>query len=143
MWPIFANLKGQQHQHRIFWKKWFVNLFMTCYLSFFFLNYIYYIYNTLLNKLQDHVFIRNIGIIFGKKICALKFEFPKQFYAKHTKFNFEVIWWLKPWCASMRSKVQTLMNVCINVSCINVMYKHVHHGKWRQNLFLTKSEINK
>jgi hypothetical protein len=28
----------------------------------------------------------------------------------------------------MRSLVQTLMNVCINVSSINAIYKHVHHG---------------
>jgi hypothetical protein len=32
------------------------------------------------------------------------------------------------------------MNECINVSHINAMYEHVHHGEWFENLFLTKLE---
>jgi len=37
-----------------------------------------------------------------------------------------MVWWLKPWCAFMMAWVQTLMDVCINVSCTNVIYKHLH-----------------
>jgi hypothetical protein len=37
-------------------------------------------------------------------------------------------WWLKPQCVSMKSWVKSLMDACLNVSCINVIYKHIHHG---------------
>jgi hypothetical protein len=47
-------------------------------------------------------------------------------------------WWLGLWCASIRSWVQSLMDVHINVFYTNVVYKHVHHGEWRQNLFVDK-----
>jgi len=45
----------------------------------------------------------------------------------------------------MRFWVQSLMDACLNVSCINVIYKHIHHGgyanmyimfKWCQNNFV-------
>ncbi len=63
----------------------------------------------------------------------LKFELPKQFDAKHNKVklfflcyeSFEV-WWLRPWCASTRFWVQSLMDACINISYINVVHKHVY-----------------
>ncbi len=34
----------------------------------------------------------------------------------------------------------TLMDVCINESCTNAVYKHVQHDKWCQNLFVDKIE---
>ncbi len=43
----------------------------------------------------------------------------------------------------MRLWVQSLMDVCINLSCTNVVYKHVHHGEWCQNLFVEKLEQKK
>jgi hypothetical protein len=49
-----------------------------------------------------------------------------------------MVWWLKHWCVSMRSWVQFLMDVCINVSCTNVIYKYVHQGDWCENLFVDK-----
>jgi hypothetical protein len=49
-----------------------------------------------------------------------------------------MVWWLRPGCASMRLWVQSLMDVYINLSCTNVVYKHVHNGKWCQNLFVEK-----
>jgi hypothetical protein len=36
----------------------------------------------------------------------------------------------------MGSWVQSLIDVCINVSCTNEVYKHLHHGI--QNLFVDK-----
>ncbi len=58
-----------------------------------------------------------------------------------------MVWWLKPWCTSMRSYVQTLVDVCNNISCIDVIYKHshrdkcryklhVHHGEWCENILV-------
>ncbi len=49
-----------------------------------------------------------------------------------------MVWWLTPWYVSMRSWVQTLMDVCINISCTNVIYKYVHQGEWYENLFVDK-----
>ncbi len=49
-----------------------------------------------------------------------------------------MFWWLNHWCASIRSWVQFLMDVCINVSCTNVIYKYVHQGDWCENLFIDK-----
>jgi len=51
-----------------------------------------------------------------------------------------MVWWLRPWCIPMRSWVQSLMDVCINVSRINVVYKHVHHGEWHQKLFVDQKK---
>jgi hypothetical protein len=52
----------------------------------------------------------------------LKFEFPKQFHARHNKLR-------------LCSWVQSLMDVCINVFHTNAIYKHVHHGEWHQIFF--------
>jgi len=38
-----------------------------------------------------------------------------------------MVLWLKPWCVFMMASIQTLMDVCINVSCTNEVYKHLHH----------------
>jgi hypothetical protein len=41
----------------------------------------------------------------------------------------------------MRSWVQSLMDECVNVCCINLVYKHVHHGEWcKKNVF---TKLNK
>jgi hypothetical protein len=40
----------------------------------------------------------------------------------------------------MRSWVQYLMDMCINVLCPNAIYKHVHCGEWLQKLFAEKIE---
>jgi hypothetical protein len=49
--------------------------------------------NTLLNKLQDHVFIYSILNKFWKRIHMLEFEFFKQFNAKHNKVKLLFFWW--------------------------------------------------
>ncbi len=49
-----------------------------------------------------------------------------------------MVWWLRHGCASMRFWVQSLMDVYINLSCTNVVYKHVHHGKWCKKNFVEK-----
>jgi hypothetical protein len=75
---------------------------------------------------------------FYYKNCVLKFEFPKQYHAKHDKIKLfhlysqsvEIVWWLKLKCVSMRSWVQSLMDACFNVSCTNLIYKHIHHGEY-------------
>jgi hypothetical protein len=54
-----------------------------------------------------------------------------------------MVWWFKPWCVSTSSWVQSLMDVCSNVFRINVVYKHVHHGEWCENLFINKIEGRK
>ncbi len=56
-------------------------------------------------------------------------------------FHPKVIWWLKPWCASIRSLVQSLMDVCINKSRTNVVNKHAHPNESIKTYLLTKSEF--
>jgi hypothetical protein len=61
-------------------------------------------------------------------------------------WSFEMIWWLWPWCISMKSWVQTLMNVCINVYNVYIhwciMYKcniqtcTYGGSEWCQNILL-------
>jgi len=53
-------------------------------LSFFFVIYNTF-FNILLKKLEDHIFICSTWINFEKK-SMLKFEFLKQFHAKHNNF---------------------------------------------------------
>jgi hypothetical protein len=50
-------------------------------------------------------------------------------------------------------KVQSYMDACINVSYINAIYKHIHHGeyihmyiivlKWCQNIFVNNFFVKK
>jgi hypothetical protein len=68
------------------------------------------------------------------KIFILKFEFPKQFHEKCNKFEFFFVsifflngLMVKALICFHESWVQTLINACINVFCINVVYKNVHH----------------
>jgi uncharacterized protein YrrD len=49
-----------------------------------------------------------------------------------------MVWWLTPWCVSMRSWVKSIMDVCIDISCTNVIYKYVHKGEWYEKLFVDK-----
>ncbi len=50
-----------------------------------------------------------------------------------------MVWWLRPYCASMRSWVQSLMDMCINIPCTYLVYKHVHHGESHEKNLLSKS----
>ncbi len=47
-----------------------------------------------------------------------------------------MIWWLRPWCISMKSWVQTLMNVCINVYNVNIQTCTYGGSEWCQNILL-------
>ncbi len=49
-----------------------------------------------------------------------------------------MVYWLRPWCASMGFWVQLLVDVCINIPCTNVVHKHVRHGESCENLFVDK-----
>jgi len=42
----------------------------------------------------------------------------------------------------MRSWVQSLMDV-LNIFHTIMVYKHVHHGEWRRNLFVEKIKNKK
>jgi hypothetical protein len=49
-----------------------------------------------------------------------------------------MVWWLKLWCASIKSWVQSLMDVCIIISPTNVVNKHVHPNENIKTFLLTK-----
>jgi hypothetical protein len=62
-----------------------------------------------------------------------------------------MVWCWRPWCISIKSWVQTLMNVCINVhnvyihdvSCINMIYEtSMMVSEYFQNILLNKSNNN-
>jgi hypothetical protein len=89
-----------------------------------------YAFNTLLNKLQGHVFIWKIWTNFGEK-SMLKFEFLKQFMPNIINFVFFSL--IKSWSGLV---VQTLIDVSINVSRRNVVY---NHGKWGQKNIVDKT----
>ncbi len=77
---------------------------------------------------------------FWKRKCMLN---PKQFYSKHNKIKLFLLCFNKVWKWFGVSWVQSLMDVCINVSCTNVICKH-ETSWWRhQNLFVDKIKKKK
>jgi hypothetical protein len=85
----------------------------------------------------------NILNIFMSKIIKLNL-----FFLSYQRF--EVVWWWRPWCISMKSWVQTLMNVWVNVYNVYIhwciMYKYdiqnMYDGsEYLQNILFKRSNF--